>query len=352
MSASGGPAPALVGILYDFPQADGGKLFEDALRLGMEAAHRSFDRPVELLAVHARGLPSGSAHEIGQGFEQLAGAGVLAVVGPSISDNALVAQPLTDAHQLPTINYSGGERTRGAYMFHYQVGSLQEEPVVLAAHLAQRRLQTVALAHDRSAVGRGYAEAFVESCARHGIDVVSSAALSPLSQDVASVVGRLRAAEPQCLCYLGLGVAARALALAVLDEKWDVPVVANSALMFGYAQKEWRAGWDGWTYVDTVSDANPVRAALKQVSSYTAAGPIGVAAYDMGRLLGEAFERADHLTRQGVRQGLESVKALPAASGAPGTVMGFGPWDRGALKGPYLVLRSWRDGRTVELQPE
>jgi hypothetical protein len=28
--------------------------------------------------------------------------------------------------------------------------------------------------------------------------------------------------------------------------------------------------------------------------------------------------------------------------------MGFGQWDRGALKGPYLVLREWRDGKTVQ----
>jgi hypothetical protein len=42
------------------------------------------------------------------------------------------------------------------------------------------------------------------------------------------------------------------------------------------------------------------------------------------------------------------VKALPAATGHAGTLMGFGNWDRGALKGPYLVLREWRDGRSVE----
>lgn len=28
--------------------------------------------------------------------------------------------------------------------------------------------------------------------------------------------------------------------------------------------------------------------------------------------------------------------------------MGFGNWDRGALKGPYLVLREWRAGQSVE----
>jgi hypothetical protein len=29
--------------------------------------------------------------------------------------------------------------------------------------------------------------------------------------------------------------------------------------------------------------------------------------------------------------------------------MGFGRWDRGALKGRYLVLRSWRDGASVDV---
>lgn len=348
MTEPAGPAPILVGVLYDFPQADGGALFEDALRLGLDAG-RGPDRGIELVACHARGLPSGTAHEIEQAFAELADAGVLAVLGPSISDNALIVRDLAAGRGVPCINYSGGERTRGEWMFHYQVGSLEEEPVVLAAHLAGRGTATVALAHDHSAVGRGYAEAFAEACAASGIELVASSPVSPLAEDLGPVVRRLRSADPQAVCYLGLGVAARALALALEAEKWDVPVVANSALMFGYARRDWRDGWEGWVYVDTVSDANAARAAVREASPRSAAGPIGVAAYDMGRLLGEGLARAAHLTRDGVRQGLEHVKALPAASGVEGTVMGFGAWDHGALKGPYLVLRAWRQGRTVEL---
>jgi hypothetical protein len=29
--------------------------------------------------------------------------------------------------------------------------------------------------------------------------------------------------------------------------------------------------------------------------------------------------------------------------------MGFGVWDRAALKGHFLVLREWRDGRSVQV---
>jgi len=344
-------APIVVGVLYDFPQADGGALFEDAVRLGLDAAaaRAELDRPVDLVACHARGLPGGSAFDVEQAFAELAAAGALAVLGPSISDNALVVRDLADHSRLPCLNYSGGERTRSQWMFHYQVGSLEEEPVVLAGHLAAQGHSSVAVAHDHSAVGRGYGSCFADACAGAGIEVTATQAVSPLSDDLTGAVRRLRAWEPASLCYLGLGMAARPLALAVASEKWDVPVVANSALMFGYARKDWRADWEGWVYVDTVADTNAKRAELRALSPRTAAGPIGVAAYDMGRLLGEALARAAHLTRDGVRVAFESVKALPATSGSAGTTMGFGAWDHGALKGPYLVLRTWRDGHTVEL---
>ena len=56
-----------------------------------------------------------------------------------------------------------------------------------------------------------------------------------------------------------------------------------------------------------------------------------------------------HLTGDGVKEGLEEVKRLPAATGYEGTTMGFGNYDHAALKGGYLVLRQWKDGKTVEL---
>ena len=74
-----------------------------------------------------------------------------------------------------------------------------------------------------------------------------------------------------------------------------------------------------------------------------------MAAFDIGRLVGEGLALADARTPAGVREGLERVKRLPAASGKPGTTMGFGQWDHGALKGEALVLRAWRGGRTVEV---
>jgi ABC-type branched-subunit amino acid transport system substrate-binding protein len=343
------PDPIIVGLLFDFPQGDGGDSIETAVRMGLEdaVAGGGLDRPVTFVRELSRGLPLGSAAALERSFASLVHADVLAVVGPSISDNGLIARDLADEAQIPCINYTGGELTRSAWMFHYQVGSLEEEPVVLAEMLEGRGLHRVAVVYDASPVGRRYVESFEAARSRLGLVTTASAAISPVSTDAADVVGRLRSSSPDALMYLGLGMAARTVALALEADGWKLPVVANSALMFGYARPDWRPGWEGWVYVDTVADDNPGRQALAARSRATAAGPVGVAAYDIGRLLGEALARCQHLTRHGVRDALESVKRLPATSGSPGTIMGFGCWDHAALKGPYLVLRQWHDGKTV-----
>jgi ABC-type branched-subunit amino acid transport system substrate-binding protein len=338
----------VLGVLYDFPQHDGGASFEQALRLGIASSPVRLDRTVELHPLQVAGLPAGSERDVINGFQQLDQSGVVAIVGPSISDNGVIVRGLADAAQVPCINYTGGEVTRSEWMFHYQVGSLEEEPVVLAQHLADRELSTVGLLYDDSVVGSRYADAFATAAGDNGIEIVASATVSPLAEDLSGAVKSVRDQDPAALCYLGLGMAARPVALAIKDQGWSVPVVANSALMFGYLHKEWRGDWEGWVYVDTLADDNPVRVELRERDRRTAAGSVGVAAYDIGRLLAVAMARSAESTRSAIRDALETVKRVPAASGHAGTTMGFGRWDHGALKGPYLVLREWRDGRSIQ----
>jgi len=346
------PAPILLGLLYDFPQGDGGDSFEVAARLGVENSTTGgrLDRPVEFVRSLARGLPLGTAFDVEKCFDELESQGVLAIIGPSISDNGLIVRDLADRARLPCINYTGGELTRSNYMFHYQVGSLEEEPIVLAEHLRSRGLSRPGVVYDESPVGRRYSESFEQARVRLGLELACSIGQSAVADPGAgdAVVARLRASQPDAVVYLGLGLGARTLGVGIAAAGWNVPVVANSALMFGYAQRAWRAEWEGWVYVDTVADDNNERASLKSRSPASAAGPVGVAAYDIGRIVGEALARCQHLTRDGVKAALESVKRLPASSGRPGTTMGFGCWDHAALKGEFLVLRQWRDGRTVQ----
>jgi ABC-type branched-subunit amino acid transport system substrate-binding protein len=344
-----GAAPIRLGLLYDFPQGD--DLFARSLRLGFDevAASGRLDREVEFVERQARGLPSGSEADVVRAFRELVDEDVLAIAGPSISDNALIAAPLCDEARVPAINYSGGERTRSEWMFHYQVGSLEEEPPVLVTRMVERGLSRAAVIFDQSPVGRRYAECFESARARAGVEVTGTATISPLAEDATPLLERLQRGEPDTLVYLGLGVSSRAVALARDALDWKIPVLANSALMFGYARRDWRDGYAGWEYIDTVADDNTARSALRERAAQTAAGPIGCCAYDMGRLFGEAIARAEHLTRAGIADGLRRVKQLPATSGHEGTLMGFGAWDHAALKGHYLVLREWRDGHSHQV---
>ena len=342
------PTPLRIGLLYDYPQGD--DLFAQSVRLGLESGGVDrLDRDVEFVERHAHGLPSGSEHEVVQSFEELRAEGVLAIVGPSISDNALIVAPLCDEARIPAINYSGGERTRSRWMFHYQVGSLEEEGPLLATRMVARGLGSAAVVYDQSPVGRRFAECFEVARIRLGLDVTGSASISPLAEDAESLLARLRDGKPDTLVYFGLGVASRAVALARFGLEWDVPVLASSALMFGYARPDWRDGYAGWEYTDTISDDNVMRQHLREVNRRVAAGPVPCAGYDIGRLLAAALTRCEHLTRAGVAEALERVKQLPATSGYEGTLMGYGTWDRAALKGHFLVLRTWRDGRSVQV---
>lgn len=347
--ASTNALPVRIGLLYDFPQGD--DLFAKALRLGIDdvAATGRLDRDVELVERQARGLPSGTEADVVRAFHELCAEDVLAIAGPSISDNALIAAPFCDHARVPAINYSGGERTRSQWMFHYQVGSLEEEPPVLAGRMSERGLRRAAVVFDQSPVGRRYAECFEAARARLGLEVTGTASISPLAAEAEALLARLREGRPDVLVYFGLGLASRAVAVARLALGWDVPVLANSALMFGYARPDWRDGYAGWEYIDTVADDNAARASLRERFARAAAGPIGCAAFDIGRLLGEGIAASEHLTRAGIADGLRRVKQLPASSGHAGTLMGFGVWDHAALKGHYLVLRTWRDGQSVQV---
>jgi hypothetical protein len=311
-----------IGVLHDFPTADSGRSFEQHLRLGLQRVSDSgrLDDHVEI--VHAVGLglplPGGSAHAVERAFVELVDQGVVAIVGPAISDNAIVVQPLADRARIPTLNYSGSEETRSEYGFQFQLGSLEDEPSFLASNLVSRGLTAVAVERDRSYVGRRMADFFEQAAAVAGLSLTSRS-------------------TADAIVSLGMWDSARTLAAS----RPNAPVVANSALIYGHHDVEAARYWEGWTYPDVFSETNDLYAALGDPS-------YGVAAqHDMGRLIGEGLARARVASGPGVMDGLEQVKAIPAASGEPETLMGFGRCERGALKGRYLVLRQWHDGRST-----
>ena len=281
-----------------------------------------FEAPVELVHAYGLGLPAGTAEAVERAFRQLADAGVCLIVGPAIGDNALVATPLAEQMRIPTINWAGAERARGQYMFHHQVGSHEDESLVMARHMAGLGCRRLGVVHDLSPIGT-----------RH---------LKYL-QDEAAVLD----AGPDGFVYLGLGLSAPPVAQAVRD--WHGPRIMNTAGLRGY-HGDFARTCDRWLYIDMHSDANQTLQALMRAMSAPPEQALAVAkGHDIGRLVAEGLARAPDFSREGLREGLEQVKWLSAAEGAEGTLLGFGIQDRGALHGRYLVVRQWVDGRSVEV---
>ena len=92
--------PIRIGVLHDFPQGD--DLFVRTLRFGLATgAGERVDREFEIVERHARGLPGGSEAAVVRAFGELASEDVVAIAGPSISDNALIVAPLCDDARIP-----------------------------------------------------------------------------------------------------------------------------------------------------------------------------------------------------------------------------------------------------------
>ncbi|OHV39320.1 MULTISPECIES: ABC transporter substrate-binding protein [Pseudofrankia] len=346
-------APVRVGVLDDL--ADGPPSPTDLtrwLRLVADEAVAGgrLDRDVELVPAYGLGLPSGTAAAVERAFARLVDEDVLLVVGPAIGDNALVAAPLAEHHRIATINWAGTERARGEWMFHLQVGSHEDEGVVLAQRLAALGARRLGVVHDRSPIGRRYLRFLSAQADLLGLAVTATAVLPPLAEDVTAQVGQVLGAGVDALVYLGLGRTASATGLAAAAAGWDGPRVMNSAGMFG-RQPGVAQAIDGWTYIDMYSDDNATLAALRHRLGVPPERSAAVAkGFDLGRLVVEGIARAPELTRAGVREGLEQIKWVPAAEGHEGTLLSFGQHDRGALHGRYLVLRQWSGGESVEVR--
>jgi branched-chain amino acid transport system substrate-binding protein len=307
------------------------------------------DRTVEFVKAYGLGLPGGTAAAVERAFHELADNDVLMIVGPAIGDNALVATPLAARRRVPTLNWAGAERARGKWMFHLQVGSHEDESLVIARHMAAQGCRRLAVVYDRSPIGTRHFRYLEDEAALLGLEIAGTATLAPEQQDASEEVARMVALAPDGVVYLGLGLSAPAVARALSANGWSGPRIMNTAGIRGY-YGDFAKVVDGWAYIDMISDTNRTLAAERDKHSLSVRESLALAkGHDLGRLVAEGIARAPELTRDGIRQGLEAIKWLPAAEGEDGTLLGFGLHDRGALHGRYLVVREWRGGETVQV---
>lgn len=160
---------------------------------------------------------------------------------------------------------------------------MTDEPIFWAHLMAKRGLTDVGLLVEQSLIGETYTQNFRKAARRRGLRIVAEAPIAQTAQDVTESVGILHEAKASAILHCGFG--------------------------FGVVM------------------VNPALAALN---------------YDVARTLLEAIVDAHPLSPRGIKEALERVKMIPAASGAPGTRISFGKWKRQAWVGAgYLVARQF-----------
>jgi len=337
-----------VGFLQEFAMVDHAQRpWDDGLRMALDEAVEDglVDRPIELVHKRVDGLPSGSWMDVQRAWQELADEGVVCILGPITSENAISLRGhIEDVGHIPTLSITGTDRWYGEWCFNINNGSLPEDPYLMANFLALKGCRTVAVVYDRSAIGREYRDFFREACEVEGLTVVAEAGVAPRATDLSDAAATAQAAAPDALAYFGLGLSVLHLNKALDALNWNPVKVMSTAFMTAPIVPEGLASIRGWVGCDQYDEENPVTqdflARFEQRYGYRPENVQSTLSYDCGAVIARALSKAHPMTPLGVKHGLEQVKMLPAATGGPGAVLSFAPYVRRAwLSADFIVLR-------------
>jgi len=363
MSYESTAEPIRIGYLMDFrlpafyPQEMRDDLTQSlqlVFRQGLE--QRVIDRPVEIVFREVEGLPKGTVKAVIDAYGQLVDEGCLLVFGPHITDNAVpTREAIEERFRVPAISVTGTDDWLGEWTFAFPQGSMTDEPIFWADLLAKGGHRDVGVLVEQSLVGKSYLENFRNACRRKGIRIVAEASIAQTGQNIDEAARSLYEAKASALvhCGFGFGIVLIKPALAALG--WDPPRFTGTAFQNAWINPVMWNALLGWTGLDQYDENNLV--GQRFLDEYEAAYGrrpeycVTVVNRDIATAILYALAEARPLSPRGVKEALERVKMLPAASGAPGTRISLGKWTRRAWMGAgYLVARRLDpDGKTTHL---
>jgi ABC-type branched-subunit amino acid transport system substrate-binding protein len=340
--------PIRVGLLVDYPTRPGApRDMIDAIRLVLDEAVDAglIDRPVELVQREVLGLPNGSYRVVQRAFDELVDEGCLVVFGPYVSENVVPLRSHVErTSEVAIITMAGSEGALGEWCFALNNGSMAEEPVLLGAVMLQDGHRRIAIAHEASLIGQEYL-GFAEPAYRDaGFDVVASVAIPQVETDKVDAVAALHGAMPDAVVHVGMGHGLWGFNDALSKVDWDPPRYTTTAFEMAYIDDAWMRQLAGWIGLDSFDERNEVGQAFlcrfearygrRRDYFSTCFG------HDAGTVIARGLAGARPLTGEGVRDGIERIKLVPAASGAPGTRIRFGKYIRqGWMGADYLIAR-------------
>ena len=342
--------PARIGFLVDTARDPQHPYSEDMLptfQLVVDdyRARGLLDRPVEFVVRAVEGLPRGSFRAVRDAFFELVEEDCLVIYGPFVSENG---EPLREhverLAEVPIISMAGTESMLGEWVFALNNGSMEEEPPIMATVAAHDGCRTVGIAYETSLIGQEYLRALRVACQRAGLRITAEVPIPQLESEKGAAMTALAEERPDAIMHVGFGLGLFGMNEALEAIGWAPRRYTTTAFEFAARDGAARRQLAGWVGLDSFDERNQTgRGFLDQFEARYGRRPeyfLPLYFYDMARVIMSALADARPLTGRGVKEALERIKMLPAASGAPGTRLRFGRFIRqGWMGSEYLVAR-------------
>ncbi|MGH7806158.1 MAG: ABC transporter substrate-binding protein, partial [Candidatus Binatia bacterium] len=303
-------APYRIGVLVDMPDRPGlSDAFPDGVRFAFaEATARGVvEREVEVVAREVWAQPLTDARPLLGAYRELVEeAGVLGVIGPMTSDNALALLPAIERAGVPTLSICGSPLFVGDAAFSIANGGLADEPAIICAWLAGEGHRRVALVRETTQIGEEYTTFFRLAARASGITIVGEAPVyTVISQaELVEHLGRLRDGRPDALVYLGLGGLNQIFRPALESLGWDPPRIQTTAFISATFNEERARRLEGWVGVDQYDERNEVLAAVlarfEKAHGYRPASSMLSCGYDAGHAMAIGLGRMRIATPAGL----------------------------------------------------
>jgi ABC-type branched-subunit amino acid transport system substrate-binding protein len=351
--------PYRIGVMVDLP-GDCSESFQAGLSIAFEESVEKGigDRPIEMVLREYVGHPWEAGHPNVDAYVDLVeNEKVLGIAGPMTTDNCLSLLPHLDRYQVPSIGICGTQNYAGDFAFVAPNGGMADEPAVVAAWLMEQGYRSIALVREApSQIGEEYTHYLRNEASEHGFEIVMEQALTQLATDdeIVAALEKLKRLEADCLVYFGLGMLSGQLTAGLKRLDWDPARIMGTAYVGAAFSQQRIDAFDGWIGLDQFHEENPVHQHLLRLYEKKFGKPrefmnsVFTCGYDIGRAYALGLARMRYATGAALRDALESVTRLPAATGAPGTVVTFSKRDHRGFKGAdYLILRESRGGKNL-----
>jgi branched-chain amino acid transport system substrate-binding protein len=182
-------------------------------------------RQVKLTVVDTRSVES----EAVSGLRKLAGEGVLAVVGPSGTSEAIAVKPITASLKVPAIAMASGtaivEPISDAKWMFKNFPDITRSTRAMLSFVKGLGATSVAVLAPNNAYGQGQAQAVPKVAGDYGLKVVGSELHDPNATDFVPQLTRLKGAHPDAVVVFGVVPASAVIAQNAKQLNFDAQFV-------------------------------------------------------------------------------------------------------------------------------